>query len=135
MNFTLILRTFRFMLFALPVSLVSCGEDHMLDCLKSTGSITSDNRNLEAFHTMQVEDNVDVWIIPDSETFVEVKAGSNLIENVTTEVSNGRLTIRNINKCNWVRDYDKPVEAWVHTPLFRNIYHLGSGKLTSTSPI
>ena len=82
---------------------VSC--DDGFDCFKSTGKTVTEQRVLQAFNKIDLSDNVDLKIEYGSLNAYSVTAGKNLIDNITTEVKNGTLTIRNKNECNWVRSF------------------------------
>src|SRR5688572_6814 len=111
------------------VFLAGCAKENAFDCLKSTGKIVTETRQLAAFNTIHVKDNLDVTLIPDSVYYAEVTCGDNLQANVNTEIRNGELWIENINKCNWVRSYKKPMEVKVHLPKLHSIFHDGFGKI------
>ena len=117
------------------VLLGSCQKENAFDCVKSTGKIVTETRELPPFRILKVYDNLDVKIVADTKHFVEVKAGKNLQENVLAEVKNGELWLQNINKCNWVRSYKKPMEVTVHTPRLTDIVHDGFGTISSESPL
>lgn len=113
------------------VLLLGCQKENSLDCVKSTGEIETQIRSLTNFQTLRIFDNPEVIIVKDSVPFVEVTAGKHLQENIVTEVKNGELFLRNINKCNWVRSYNKPIQIRVHVPRLKDIFHDGDGLLSS----
>jgi hypothetical protein len=128
----------RFLTFSLlypTVFLLGCQEENALDCLKSTGKIKTETRHLASFRSLRVFDNLEVTVVEDTAHFVEVTAGNNLLENIRTEVRNGELSLRNINKCNWVRSYDKPFRIRVHTRELQDIFHDGDAKLSSENAL
>jgi len=103
------------------------------DCFKSTGPITTENRKLESFRYLQMENNVDVFLTYSPTQSVEVRAGKNIISGIKTIVDNQTLSIRNDNTCNWIRSYDKPIEVYIGTPVLDSIVYQASGNLTSTN--
>ena len=107
----------------------SCEKENMCDCLKSTGPIVKERRSLDSFHRLEVRKNVIVTLHQDTIEYVEVEAGSHLIDLVETEVHNGVLTITNLNKCNWVRSYDIEINAHVHLKNLDYIDHYGSEEI------
>lgn len=114
----------------------ACKKENAGDCFKGVGSQTSEIRELAPFDKLMIEKNPDVVIIPDTTEFVEVFAGENLIDLITTEVSNdGWLTISNHNKCNWVRKFDTPIRVEVHTKNLVHVYFKGSGSVTCTDTL
>lgn len=96
-------------------SFVWNGCKDVCDCFKSTGPMSSEDRSLSDIHHITMNTNVDLIIHPDTFNHIRVNAGSHLISEISTKVSNGSLTIKNNNKCNWVRDFHPTiqVEVWV----------------------
>lgn len=119
-------------IFIIMLISVSCGKDPG-GCFRSTGSITTETRQVEAFRYLQMENNVDVFLTYNASQKVEVRAGENIIPNIKSSVSNQTLTISNENSCNWVRSYDKPIEVYISTPVLDSIVYKASGNLTSTN--
>lgn len=118
----------RFSIFlALIVLLNSCKKGGLRDCFKSTGDTTTEFRNLESFTEIELLDNVDVYLIPDSHYSAKVEAGENLIGEIKTEVANGVLTISNENSCNWVRSLKNEFKVYVYLPYFKQLTCRGSG--------
>ncbi|MBG8554864.1 DUF2807 domain-containing protein [Hymenobacter sp. BT594] len=105
--------------------LTTCRADHELDCLKSTGPIRTTHRELPAFHTLTVYDNVDVTLVQDTAFFAEVRTGRNLQQDLELTVQDSALVIRNTSRCNWVRRYDVPREVTVHLPSIVNVFQRG----------
>jgi hypothetical protein len=52
-----------------------------------------------------------------------------LIDLVETEVSNGVLSITNLNTCNWVRSYDIEINVHVHLKNLDYLDHYGSEEI------
>ena len=107
----------------------------MCDCLKGTGSLVTEKRSLNDFEELEVKKNVIVTIYQDTINYVEVEAGSHLIDLIKTGVENGVLKITNDNTCNWVRSYDIEVHARVHLKKLSKINHYGSEEITSANTI
>jgi hypothetical protein len=107
----------------------SCEKENMCDCTKSTGPIVTEKRSLQSFHRLEVRKNVVVTLYQDTIEYVEVEAGSHLIDLVVTEVNNGVLLITNLNKCNWVRSYDIEIHARVHVKKLDYIDHFGAREI------
>ena len=104
----------------------------MDDCFKSTGEIIRQSREVQSFHAIDVEEKVDVVIRQDSVFSVEVEAGENIIDGITTEFTDGTLFISNENKCNWVRSYNHPMVVYVTVPELTTITQHGNGNIRST---
>jgi hypothetical protein len=123
------------LLLAGAASLASCSDGHRLDCLKSTGSITTQRRTVDArTRSVEVYGNVDLIIVPDTDTYAEVRAGEHVIDGITlTGQGINNLIINNTNTCNWTRSYDTPFEVRLHIPHLTNIRQEGFGLVSTAS--
>src|SRR5690348_5293144 len=86
------------------IALSSCQK--LCDCAESTGSPTQETRSLSSFDRIIVDNNVNV-VLSIGPQQVTVEGGKNLLPNITTDVANGALTLKNKNICNWLRSYKK----------------------------
>ncbi|MFH1160617.1 MAG: head GIN domain-containing protein [bacterium] len=126
---------------ALAVSFLSillcwcgCGKTGF-DCLNSTGEITTEERTISPFDSIEINDYVNVFISHDSVTKVTVQAGKNILPGISTEVKNRQLVIHNNNTCNWIRSYNNPINVYISTPDLWKIYYNSSGNLTSLNKL
>lgn len=114
------------------VGLSTCGPGHGTDCLKSTGPIVTQRREVAAgLATVTTYDNVDLRLVQDSQTYAEVRAGKNLISDIEFRRNGDALEIANTSTCNWARSYDSPTEVTLHLPSITNVFLRGQGN-TST---
>jgi len=111
----------------------SCSKEDSAGCFKSTGTITTETRDLGAFNYLHMKNNVDVYLAYSPTYSVEVKAGKNVLPGIKTTISENTLSITNENTCNWVRSYEKPIEVYIGTPRLDSIVYEASGNLTSTN--
>src|SRR4051812_11512617 len=91
-----------------------CGKENACDCIHGTGSIIQETRQLPAFHSVFVEDNVNLIFQEDTMQKITVEAGKELIALVKTEMNGDQLHIHNDNKCNFSRRYDIPINVYIH---------------------
>lgn len=110
-----------------------CQKENRCDCIKRTGGIITDVRHISGFNQVYVESNVNVFITQDSVSEVKVEAGENIAHLITTDVESGVLVIRNKNRCNWSRSYDKPLNVYVSMPEVRYITSDGTGNVKGTN--
>lgn len=93
---------------SLLVFTVSC-EKFWDQCAHSTGPQETEIRYPGSFRNLEVRDNLDVrWFDSDS-IFIRITAGKNLLTNISGKVSDQTLVLKNENRCNWARRYDRPV--------------------------
>lgn len=119
----------------LLLTLTTCKKEHMLDCFKSAGSTITENRTATPFINIELKDNVDLIINPNTTPYIKVTAGENLIDGIKTELSGNTLYIRNENKCNWMRSFKNTytVEVGVDKPA--KIFYEGSGDINCKDTI
>lgn len=120
---------FKVLLLLATSALISCQQENMGDCFKSSGSQTTEKRSVEPFTAIRLYDGINLNIEQDSELNLEVEAGENLMGSIITEVKDGTLIIENENRCNWVRSYKKEVNVNLSTPTLTDITYYGSGEL------
>ncbi|MEI7661111.1 MAG: DUF2807 domain-containing protein [Bacteroidota bacterium] len=109
-----------------------CTKDGGL-CFTSNGQQVRQVRNLTDFTQIDIQNNVNLILSPDSANHaeVQVEAGQNIIGGISTRVVDGQLQIRNNNKCNWLRDYSRPVNVYVSNSKLWKINYNGSGNVSS----
>lgn len=95
--------------------LAGCQREQWDDCITSTGAMQVEERMVGAFDRVDLGDRIDLVLEDRASGSITVEAGRNLIGQVTTEVNDGTLRIRNAMRCNWVRSF-KP-RITVHVPV------------------
>ncbi|HWY38900.1 MAG TPA: DUF2807 domain-containing protein [Bacteroidia bacterium] len=132
-------RTGTYLLLVLTIAAFnSCRKQNMCDCFKPRGETYMENRVVSSFTTLQVFDKIDVYYTQDTTATTctaKVVTGRNLMSSITTEVSNGTLQIRNLNKCNFVRGAHNDVTVYVTTPHIKTFYQDGVGNIYGTNTI
>lgn len=123
-----------FFLFAIA-ALSSCKKENRCDCIKRTGDIIVETRNITGFDRIYVETNINVFIAEDSVFDVRVEAGENIVPLIKTEVQNNTLYIRNKNRCNWSRSYKKPLNVYLRMPKLVYITSDGTGDIKSLNAL
>lgn len=113
----------------------SCKQENACDCIKRTGNIEMTKRWVSNFNKIYVEDNLNVFVTQDSSFDVEVEAGKNVGWLIETDVADGVLNIKNKNRCNWTRSYDKPLNVYVKMPVIKFLTSNGSGTIKSMNTI
>lgn len=103
-----------------------CEKDSFCNCLKGTGDVITEKRNIEPFRDIETYKNIKVFIVQDSVYYLKVSAGKNLIDGISATVSNNVLLIENKNRCNWLRSFKNNFVVEVHTPVLNHIINNSS---------
>ncbi len=123
------------LLLVLAFTLTTCEKDHMLDCFKGAGEIATEERTATPFENINLTNDVDLIIDPDTTFYISVTAGENIIDGIITELSGNTLYIRNENRCNWVRSFKNKYTVQVGMEKPREIYYDGSGNISCLDTI
>ncbi|MFI5141913.1 MAG: head GIN domain-containing protein [Bacteroidia bacterium] len=125
-------------LFSYLILFTSCKKQNDCDCIKSRGAPINETRIITTpFNTLQSFDKIEVYYIQDTTATtctVKVSTGKNLMPNISTEVSNGTLQIKNLNKCNFVRG-NNDVTVYVTAPHVYYFVQDGVGNIYSGNTI
>lgn len=118
--------------FYIAVLLVACSKEKRDDCLTSLGNVTTVERQLESFNRIYAEDRIQVVLIQDSslDGRIAITAPGNLVPQIKSEVSDGRLSLTNTNTCNFVRSYDYEIVVKVY---FKDLIQLDLESIASAS--
>lgn len=114
----------------LLMALPACQREQLDDCFTPVGPHRAEERTVEAFSAIVLNDRVDLVLEPRAPGRIAVEGGGNLLAQVVTTVHGGALTVRDDNTCNWVRSF-KP-RITVRAPL-QGLVHLrmnGTGRVT-----
>lgn len=86
--------------------LSSCDAEDAPGCFKKSGEIVQDEVAVDAFNEIIVYERVKLFIKQGPVQKVVIETGKNLRKDVSVEVIDNRLSIRNGNSCNLIRDYE-----------------------------
>ena len=120
----------------LTLIMTSCGKGNAFDLFQSTGPMVRKQRETTGyFNKISLNDDINLMLTQGYPTMIEVEGGNNLLSDITTEISNSTLTIRNLNKYNWVRSYDKKITVYLQVSHLSMIRYESSGNITTTDTI
>lgn len=111
------------------IGLFSCKREGLGDCFVSTGDIVDEQRMLVPFHHIEVYDRLELTYTQADFNGVNIVAGENLLELISTEVENGTLVIENRNTCNWVRSFNPVIKIEIFSTDLSEITYFGHGTL------
>ena len=119
--------------FGLGVITVSCSKGGK--CFSNSGSVIMQERPVSPFDSIDLADDVNLILTQDTVDRIRVEAGSNIISGITTGIVNRQLMIRNLNTCNWLRSYDKPLNVYVSVRRLWKIYYNAAGNISTANTL
>lgn len=131
----------RSLIMLLPATVVllgisSCYKDHTFDFLKSWGDEVTETRDVTGnFTRIRLENDIDLTITQGDSYSITVTGGKNILSGIITDISDSLLTIRNENRYNWVRSYDKKLVACVTLPHLFQLDFESTGTVNCTDTI
>ena len=118
----------------LSITLLGCDSEDANDCFQKAGAIVSEEIVLEEFDEIIVYDKIKLFIEQGPVQKVVLETGENLRNDISVEVIDGRLVLRNENDCNFVRDY-KLTKVYVTVPNLTYLRHAGNLPLESVGTL
>ncbi|MFV8280115.1 head GIN domain-containing protein [Christiangramia marina] len=116
------------------IVLWSCDSEDANDCFQKAGAITSEEIVLESFDEILVYDKIKLFIEQGEQQKVVVETGENLRNEVSAEVIDGQLILRNENDCNFVRDFNI-TKVYVTVPDLTYLRHAGNLMIESVGKL
>lgn len=93
------------LLLILPLLLLLSGCNVSEDCFKNSGATQTKELPAEPFTRIYVYPNISVVIRESNQYAITVKAGSNVIDDISASIANGTLELRDNSGCNLNRQY------------------------------
>ena len=120
---------------AVCLLLVACTGEQLDDCYTNTGPQVTIEREADAFHRIELYNNVNLVVLQGDFFQIKVEGGKNLLSAIKTEVIDSALVIRNTMKCNWMRSYNREITVYATLPALREIRYEGSGDVRNEGQI
>ena len=126
----------RLLLFTLMgLVLFACKKPEDRRCAKTAGEDSELVHFVGSFDKLDLGPNIKVILVQDSEEKVIVRGGKNLINFIQLDVTDGKLTIVNDNKCNFLRSYKHVVEVEIHLINVINVLFKGTKELSCSNQL
>lgn len=119
------------------VVLSACKKAEDRECTKVAGNQTSVTLDLPDFNRLHVGAKMEVVLVQDSENKIVVHGRSNLINLISFDLDdNGVLNLRNNNRCDFLRSYNKnKIKVEIHFIHLNEIFFEGTADLTTSGVI
>lgn len=113
----------------------SCNSENANDCIKKSGNVIKrEISDIPSFDKIKIEGGIELILFQSTEQKVEIETGENLINDVSFEVTDGELVIKNNISCNWFRNYN-PAKAYVTFTDLTRIYSNSQHKVHSSQTL
>ncbi len=113
----------------------SCQQGANFECIKRTGKIITETRNISDFSVIEIYNNMPVYLIQDSINLIEIKGGENLLPEVESTIEKKKLILRNNNRCNFARTYSNQIDIVIHFKNLNELIYRGTAAVTSVNTI
>lgn len=113
----------------LVIVLIGCKKPEERKCIKSAGDETEIIVVTDDFNRLYLGPHIKFTLVQDTVDFVILRGGKNLLPFVDFEYEDGRLSLTNSNKCNFLRSYKHEIEAEIHFDYIYNIEFDGTKEL------
>ena len=84
---------------------MACNGDNVPDCFQSAGDLIREEEPVPIFDRVIVFENIQLILLPGTEQKVEIETGEFLRNEVSAEVIDGTLILKDQNNCNLFREY------------------------------
>lgn len=125
----------RAIVLALFPILAGCNSEDAWDGIKTAGEVITQEWPVDDFHTIWLLDWVDLEITQDTACWLIITGPKNIIADVTAEVVNDTLHIRDNNKHKWVRGFDHRVTMRMGVRHLKWIYLEGPASISTTNTL
>lgn len=110
--------------------IVSCNKATERTCFKKAGKMVTKEMELPYFNKLEINKKIECELIQDSLSKIEIIGGENLVNLLEVKVVDNKLLLKNLNKCNFVRDYKySSLKVKIHLKDLINIEHYGSEEI------
>ena len=91
--------------------------------------MVSETRELPNKEVINIFDDVDVILIQDNLNYIEIESYSNLVSFIETNPLDTAIEIRNLNRCNFIRDKGIQNTITIHFSDIQTLNLYGTGKI------
>ena len=118
-------------IFALFLIQFFSGCQNSVQPWQSFGDITTETRTLASFHGLEVNHDIQLFVSQDTTKpeHIEITYGKNVIPGITTEITNGVLSIKNSNKAKWLRKLNIQPKCTLNLHQIDDIHLEGNAKV------
>lgn len=110
----------------------ACKKAEDRTCFKSWGEETTLEIPLESFDKLFLHAHIEYELVQDSTDKLVIIGGENMVKHIEWDINDTKtLSIRNKNKCNFLRNERKVIKVEIHYTNVFNIHFEGTEAMTS----
>ena len=109
---------------------ISCDSEKADDCFQTSGKISQIEIELPSFDKLVVHKRIELFITEGEQQKVIIESGENLLPDITAEVINNELVLRDNNECNYFREYGL-TKVYITSPNLTRIRNASEYNVTS----
>ena len=109
--------------------MIGCKKPNERSCWKGAGKVVSETRELANKSVINIFDDADVTLIQDNLNYIEIESYSNLVSFIKTNSSDTAIEIKNLNRCNFIRDKSIQNTIIIHFSDIQTLNLYGTGKI------
>lgn len=121
--------------FIVGLMLYGCKDSEDRNCFKTTGGLSVKEVDLVDFDGLYMGPHLKYVLIQSSENRLEIVGGKNVINFVDYVIEGGILKLNNINKCNFLRSYDKDITVYIYFDDISEINFEGTEEVICTNTL
>jgi hypothetical protein len=91
-------------------------------CLKSIGAQVTKEIPIDSVNHFNLYTGITYRVVQDDERKIVIKGGENLVDFIDVKNEDLTISIENLNKCDFLRSYDQPIEVEIHYPYYASFY-------------
>lgn len=103
------------------VFILGCNSEDGPDCFKKQGEQITETISVEHFSKINISEGIELIVSQGEEQLVQITAGKNLINDISFEVIDGELFIKDKNGCQMFRNISI-AKVYISTPTLEKIY-------------
>lgn len=112
----------QFFILCILCSLCACKKAGERQCLKGFGEDTVVTLPLDSVYEFKLYKNIRYEVYQDTLRKLVIRGGANMVNFIEVNNLNYVLSVRNQNKCDFLRKYEQKIIVEIHYPHFRNFY-------------
>ena len=112
----------------------SCDTENANNCFQKAGAIVQIEVEVPVFSRVVVHERIELIIQQGDEQKVIVESGENLLSDVTVEVIDNELILKDYNTCNFFREYNL-TKVYITTPNLTRIRNASEYNVSSNGTL